>query len=449
MSQKTQKPKNENDPTPRPKKSTRERRAHSRTRMIHGAFRSQRWDYSHHVVPPITSSAAFRLDSVHRGAQGFAEFAKDTGNPHAPIYIYDRLEEPTRGMLEDNLAEAEGGESALCFSSGMAAITAAVCTLVGAGDHVVAHDVLYGCTYSLFTTGLPRFGIEFSFANLTELEGLRRAITPRTRIVYFETPVNPDLTIIDIAAIRRIVDEANGRRGPDDRIRVIVDNTFATPHCQRPLELGANIVCHSLTKGIGGFGTDLGGAVIAPRELYNRLLIHRKDFGGVLSPKAAWATLVYGLPSLGARMSNYQKTALRVARFLEQHPRVQTVLYPGLPSFPQYELARRQMNDSKGRFCPGSMIYFMIREESSQGGDRHEAERFVDYVAANAYAVSLAVSLGQVKTLIECPYFMTHAALPDAEKRRRGVVPGGIRLSCGLEDWEDIVADLDEGLKAI
>jgi cystathionine beta-lyase/cystathionine gamma-synthase len=449
MSHKVRNKKSEVEPTPSKAATPGERRANQRTRMIHGAFRSRRWEYSHHIVPPITSSAAFRLDSVHRGVQGFAEFAHDTDGVHDPIYIYDRLEEPTRGMLEDNLAQAEGGESALCFSSGMAAISAAVCTLVGAGDHVVAHDILYGCTYSLFTTGLPRFGVDFSFVDMTEPEAIRSAIKPRTRIVYFETPVNPDLTIIDIAAVRKIVDEANARRGPDDRIRIIVDNTFATPYCQRPIEFGADIICQSLTKGIGGFGTDVGGAVIAPRDLYNRLIMYRKDFGGVLSPKAAWATLVYGLPSLGARMSNYQKTAMHVAHFLEQHPKIERVLYPGLDSFPQHELAKKQMYDSRGKFCPGSMIYFVIRQNAKSGVDRHEAERFVDYIAENAYAISLAVSLGQVKTLIECPYFMTHAALPDEEKRRRGIVPGGLRLSCGLEDWEDIVSSLREALNAI
>ncbi|MBK8270927.1 MAG: PLP-dependent transferase [Planctomycetes bacterium] len=412
--------------------------------MIHGLSRSRRWDYSHHVVPPMTSSAAFRLDSVRRGAQGFAEFAHDTSDPHDPIYIYDRLEEPTRGMLEDNLAYAEGGETALCFASGMAAISAAVCTLVKCGEQIVAHDVLYGCTYSLFSTGLPRFGIDTRFVDLTDNDALRAAITAQARIVYFETPVNPELTLIDIAAVRSVVDDENARRNPDDRIHIIVDNTFATPHCQRPIEFGADIVCHSLTKGIGGFGADVGGAVIAPRDLYNRLLIFRKDFGGVLSPKAAWATLVYGLPSLGARMSNYQKTALHVARFLESHHRVEKVLYPGLTSFPQHDLAKHQMKDAKGRFCPGSMIYFVIGEDRNveSPAAKSPAERFVDHVAENAYAISLAVSLGQVKTLIECPFFMTHAALPEAEKRRRGVLPGASRLGCGLEDWEDIVADL-------
>ncbi len=424
-------------------KPIREQKAHPRTRMIHGAFRSKRWDYSHHVVPPISSSATFRLDSVERGALGFADFGQIAADAHAPIYIYDRLDEPTRGMLEDNLAEAEGGERALCFASGMAAISAAICSLVGTGDHVVSHDMLYGCTYSLFTNALPRFGVEFTFIDMTDLNSLPAAIKPRTRVIYFETPVNPDLTLIDIKAVHEVVAEENRRRRPDERIWLVLDNTFATPYCQRPIEFGADVVCHSLTKGIGGFGTDLGGAVIAPKELTGRLLMHRKDFGGVLSPKAAWATLVYGLPSLGARMTNYQKTAMRVAHFLSTHPKVEKVVYPGLKSFAQTELAQRQMRDTRGRFCPGSMVYFVLKDVA----DSHErADRFVDYIAENAYAVSLAVSLGQIKTLIECPFSMTHSALPAEEKRHRGIVPGGIRLSCGLEDWEDIVGDLGDAL---
>lgn len=425
-------------------KPVREQKAHPRTRMIHGAFRSRRWDYEHHVVPPITSSVAFRLDSVERGARGFADFGSDAAETHEPIYIYDRLDEPTCGMLEENLAEAERGEIAVSFASGMAAITAAMSALVSAGDHVVTHDVLYGCTYSLFTNGLPRFGVEFSFVDLVDIDALRRAVTPRTRVVYFETPVNPDLTLIDIAGVAETVRSINAERGPDDRIWIVVDNTFATPFCQRPIEHGADVVCNSLTKGIGGFGTDIGGAVIAPRTLQGRLKIHRKDFGGLLSAKAAWSCLVYGLPSLGARMANYQKTAMHVAKFLAGHPKVEKVLFPGLKTFPQRELAERQMTDTKGRFCPGSMIYFVLKDVA----DSHErADRFVDYLARNAYAISLAVSLGQIKTLIECPFSMTHASLPPDEKQRRGIVPGGVRMSCGLEDWEDIVGDLRDALE--
>lgn len=427
-------------------KSASESSAHNRTRMIHGSSRSTHWEYSHHVVPPISSSATFRLDSVERGAQGFIDFAEGTAEQHDPIYIYDRLSEPTRDMLEDNLAVAEGGDSALCFASGMAAISGVINCLLRSEEHVVTHHVLYGCTYSLLTNWLPRHRIGVAFEDLTDVNNLRRAIKPETRIVYFESPVNPDMTLIDIGAIRSVVDEANRNRPDDKRLWIIVDNTFATPHCQRPIELGADIVCQSLTKGIGGFGTDVGGAVIFPKKLRRELQLYRKDFGGILSPKAAWATLVYGLPSLATRMVNYQKTAHHVARFLEAHDKVERVLYPGLESFPQFTLAKKQMRDSKGHFAPGSLLYFILKDADPAG---HRGTAFVNYVAKNAYSISLAVSLGQIKTLIECPFSMTHSSLPQVEMARHGVLPGGIRLSCGLEDWEDIVQDLDAALRAI
>lgn len=423
-----------------------EERAHVRTRMIHGLSTSQHWEYGHHVVPPMTSSATFRLDSVARGAQGFNDFAQDADESHDLVYIYDRLDEPTRGMLEENLASAEGGDMALCFSSGMAAISGIVQCLLQQGEGLISHHVVYGCTYSLFTNWLPRYGIGVQFTDMTNLDALRESINPRTRVIYFETPVNPDMTLIDMQAVSDLVSEVNRKRDESQRIRVIVDNTFATPVCQRPLEFGVDVVCHSLTKGIGGFGTDIGGVVVMPNELRNRMLLYRKDFGGVLSPKAAWATLVYGLPSLATRMTNYQKTAHHVAKYLSQHPKVEKVLYPGVESFPQFALAKKQMRDPKGRFSPGSMLYFVLKDADPEG---RKGSRFVDHVAQNAYSICLAVSLGQIKTLIECPFNMTHSSLPPEEKAKHGVVPGGIRLSCGLEDWEDIVADLDEAMKMI
>jgi methionine-gamma-lyase len=416
-----------------------------RTRLIHGVQHTGRWDYDHHVVPPMTASATFRLESAERGALGFEEFVSDECDPktHPPIYIYDRLDEPTRGMLEDNLAFAEGGEVATCFASGMAAISGAICTLAASGDHVVSHHVLYGCTYSLLTNWLPRYGISHSLADLTSTAALRSAITPRTRIIYFETPVNPDLRLIDIASVRGIADECNRKRVGDTHIWVVVDNTFATPFCQRPLELGADVVCQSLTKGIGGFGTDIGGALIGPKKLHRDWIMFRKDFGGSLSPKCAWPALVNGLPTLATRMINYQKTAMRVAQFLEAHPKVSRVCYPGLRSFPQLDLARRQMTDYRGHFAPGSMLYFEIADQDGEG---EPAARFINWAAQNAYTLTLAVSLGQIKTLVEAPFRMTHATMPVAEKQRLGLVPSGIRLSLGLEDWHDIIADLEAAL---
>lgn len=419
----------------------------TRTRLIHGVGRSRKWDYDHHVVPPISSSATFRLDSARRGAQAFVEFAHlGPDGEQAPIYIYDRLDEPTRGMLEENLAVAEHAETAVCFASGMAAVSAALGVLAWSGHHIVAHRTLYGCTYSLMTRWLPRNGVQTSFVDLTEPGGLRAAVTPETRILYFETPVNPDMQLIDIATVRREVDAINAHRGATERVWIIVDNTFASPFCQRPLTLGADVVVESLTKGIGGFGTDVGGVVAGPRNLRDPLMMYRKDFGGSLSPKAAWSALVYGLPSLGARMANYQKTAHHLARFLETHPKVEYVRYPGLNHFPQFELAKRQMVDEDGRFSPGSMIYFVLKQRSPTD---NPGERLIDWIARNSYCITLAVSLGQIKTLIECPYSMTHAAMPEEQKAADGLVPGGVRLSVGLEDWKDLIAELTEALEHV
>lgn len=418
-----------------------------RTRLIHGSFATGRWDYDHHVVPPQSSSATFRLKSVHRGVQGFVEFASPEAQK-APIYIYDRLDEPTRGMLEENLAAAEGGEMAVTFATGMAAVSAALGTLVASGQQVVAHRVLYGSTHSLLTNWLPRYGIRTDFCDMTDAESIARVAAKDCRVVYFETPVNPTMELIDIAAVRKVVNRLNAGRPAQDCIQIVVDNTFATPYCQRPLEFGADLVAHSLTKDIGGFGTDMGGAVIGSNRFYNLLMLYRKDFGGVLSPKNAWSILVYGLPTLATRMVNQQKAAMRVAEFLIKQPKVERVVYPGLPNFSQAELARRQMVGYDGKFAPGSLLYFELRGDST-GGAAAAAEHFVDYVAEHAYTITLAVSLGQIKTLIENPFSMTHATVPHEEKVRSGLRPGGIRLSLGLEDWQDIIADLEAALTVV
>lgn len=414
-----------------------------RTHLIHGNYDSKKWDYDHHVVPPMSSSATYRLSSAHRGAQGFVEFANDTPDffQRMPIYIYDRLDEPTRGMLEENLAYAEGGEMCVTFATGMAAISAVLGLLCESGQEIVAHHILYGCTYSLVTHWLPRFGIQHKFADLHDEAKLRAAITFKTRVVYFETPVNPDLSLIDIGVVRKVVDEINQDRPPEKQIKIVVDNTFATPYCQRPIALGADFSVHSLTKDIGGFGTDMGGAVIGPRKFYGPLMHYRKDFGGVLSPKSAWNFLVYGLPTLSTRMINQQKSAHKVARFLQEHPKVARVVYPGLESHPQFELAKRQLVNYEGKFSPGAMIYFVLKDGEHESASSR-GEKFIDYVADHAYSITLAVSLGQIKTLIECPYSMTHAAMPDEDKRKRGMEPGGIRLALGLEDWHDLIDDL-------
>ncbi len=415
---------------------------HLHTQLIHGQFRSKKWDYNHHVVPPMTASATFRLAGSTRGAAGFFRFACDRINPDrdVPIYIYDRLDEPTRGMLEENLATAEGAGCCVAFASGMAAVSAALGVLCHMGEEIVAHQVLYGCTYSLMTNWLPRIGVKTRFVDLNDVKAVKAALTPRTRVVYCETPVNPTLELIDLPRLRRALGEGAGRPS------LVVDNTFATPNGQRPMTLGADVVVYSLTKGIGGFGTDMGGAVLASDKLRNEIMMYRKDFGGVLSPKAAWDFLVYGLPTLTTRLEATQRSAAKIAAWLERHPKVERVSYPGLASFPQARLARKQLRTLTGEFAPGAMIYFEVKDKK---GDGEAGARLIDWVASNALSITLAVSLGQIKTLIEHPYSMTHSALPEADKLQGGVHPGGIRLSVGLEAPDDLIADLQSALAAV
>ncbi len=420
------------------------------THLIHGEFHSNSWDYADHIVPPIGSSSAYRLRSADRGAEGFGAFANPEFNrqQQAPIYIYDRLDEPTRGMLEQALARAEGAEIALAFTTGMAAISAALGVLVKAGDRIVAHRTIYGCTWSLLSNWMPRFGVETGFFNFVNPQAFEDALQdPRVMVVLFESPTNPTLELIDIAMVRAAVDRANAKRTKGRRIFIVVDNTFATPWSQRPLSLGADVVCHSLTKNIGGFGTDMGGVVCGPRLLEQDLLLYRKDFGAPLAPKAAWPTLVYGLPTLAVRSIQQIASAMAVARYLEGHSLVERVYYPGLSSHPQHELALKQMRDPRGDFSPGILLYFILK-----GGPAEAKERgrlVMNHLATNALAVTLAVSLGQVRTLVEHPASMTHAVVPVEAQRAAGIEPGGIRLSMGVEATADILRDLQSALASL
>ena len=405
--------------------------------LVHGKFMTSKWDFSHHVVPPISSSSTYRLETAERGEAGFCGFSDPKVRAHrrGEIFIYDRLDEPTRAMLEERLAFVEEGGCCVTFATGMAAIAAALGVTVRAGDEIVAHHALYGCTYSLLTNWMPRMGVSVRYVDLTRPERLPKLLKKKTRAVIYETPVNPTLELIDIAAVSAVCRKAG--------VVSIVDNTFATPFCQRPLSLGAHIVCHSLTKNICGFGTDMGGAVITDAGRESDLLLYRKDFGGVLSPKNAWPILVYGIPSLELRMRKEEQNALEIARFLEGHPKVERVAYPGLDSFPQSALARRQMTDFDGTFAPSNMIYFVVK-----GGDK-ASSRLVNHCSRYAYTITLAVSLGQIRTLIEKPTGMTHSALPAAVQRAGHLSPGGVRLSIGIEGVGDIIHDLQAALKRV
>ncbi|MBU1095396.1 MAG: aminotransferase class I/II-fold pyridoxal phosphate-dependent enzyme [Bacteroidetes bacterium] len=419
------------------------------THIIYGKNVSAKWDYSHHVTAPISSSTTFRLDSVDRGAQGFQRFAntKDFGG-EAPIFIYDRLGEPNKDMLEENLAYVEKGETAVTFTTGMGAISAVLGILVSTGEEIIAHSTLYGCTISLFNNWYPRYGINVLYTDLTKLENLKEKITVNTKAIYFESPANPNLDIIDIKKIRKIADEINADREETDHLQIIIDNTFATPYCQRPLELGADFVVHSLTKGIGGFGTDMGGVVIGKNKYRDLLLLFRKDFGAVLNTKSAWAILTYGLPTVGLRQKQQISTALKVAKFLEAHPKISYVNYPGLESYKYYNLAKEQMLDFEGNFAPGSMIYFSLKGNTA-AECKSNGIKFMDYAADNAYTMTLAVSLGHTRTLIEHPASMTHSVVPPEKLEEKGIDPGGVRLAIGLEKAEDIIRDLEDSLNSI
>jgi cystathionine beta-lyase/cystathionine gamma-synthase len=420
------------------------------THLIYGKAFTTKWDYNHHVVPPISSSTTFRLDTVERGALGFSEFEHigELPETEAPIYIYDRLGEPNKEILEENLAAAESGEMAVTFASGMAAISGVLGILTKSGDEIVAHKTLYGCTFSLLNNWYPRYNIKTIKVDLTNPENLKEVVTDKTKVVYFETPANPNLEIIDIEAVVKIVSEFNKTRDENNQIKIVVDNTFATPYCQRPIEWGVDFVVHSLTKNIGGFGTDMGGVVIGKRKYKDILMLYRKDFGGVLSSKSAWPIMVYGLPSLPIRMQREIENAMKVAEFLAQHPKVQFVNYPGLPSFRFHELAKKQMKDFHGNFAPGNMIYFALKGTTPEEG-REKGRAMMNYIAQNAYTLTLAVSLGHVRTLIEHPGSMTHSMIPAEEQIKEGIDPAGIRMSIGLENGDDIIRDLEDALNNI
>jgi cystathionine beta-lyase/cystathionine gamma-synthase len=420
------------------------------THLIYGKAFTTKWDYNHHVVPPVSSSTTFRLDTVERGALGFSEFGHTCELPDTepPIYIYDRLGEPNKEILEENLASAESGETAVTFASGMAAISGILGILTKSGDEIVAHKTLYGCTFSLLTNWYPRYNIKTIKVDLTNPDNLNQAITEKTKVVYFETPANPNLELIDIEAIVNRVSDLNKNRSEENQIKIVVDNTFATPFCQRPLEWGVDFVVHSLTKNIGGFGTDMGGVVIGKKIYRDILMLYRKDFGGVLSSKSAWPIMVYGLPSLAVRMMREIDNAMKIAKFLAQHSKVEFVNYPGLPSFKFYELAKKQMIDFNGNFAPGNMIYFALKGKNPEEG-KEKGRAMMNYIAKNAYTLTLAVSLGHVRTLIEHPGSMTHSMIPAEEQIKEGIDPAGIRMSIGLENVDDIINDLEDALNQI
>ena len=338
-------------------------------------------------------------------------------------YDYSRTINPTRVALEQQLASLENGEYGYAFASGMAA-TAAILNLLSAGDHAVVTDDLYGGPYRLFTRVLERYGLQFTYVDMSDINAVKAAIRPNTKLFWIETPTNPLLKLIDIRAICSL------RTGGQI---VAVDNTFASPYFQQPLALGADVVMHSTTKYIGGHSDVVGGVAITnDSAIADAIKFHQNAVGGVPGPHDAWLTM-RGAKTLALRMRQHAENAQAVAEFLETHPEVDKVYYPGLESHAQHELAKRQMSGF------GGMVSFVLHGAQSRALDfAHRLKYF-----------SLAESLGGVESLICHPARMTHGSIPKEDRERRGVTDGLLRLSVGIEDIEDLLDDLRSGLLAV
>src|SRR5262245_22201106 len=338
-------------------------------------------------------------------------------------YEYGRTQNPTRFALEQNLAALESGQAAFAFASGMAAI-GAIATMLTSGDHVIVSENVYGGTFRLFDRVLKRYQLSFTYVDTSDLDQVERAITPATRMLFVEAPSNPMMTLTDL---RATADLARRRD-----IRLVVDNTFASPYVQRPIECGADLVTHSTTKYLNGHSDSVGGVVVARRDDdIAWLKFVQNAEGAILGPFDSWLVL-RGVKTLSLRMERHNENGLAIARFLERHPKVRQVFYPGLPSHPQHELARRQMRGF------GGMLAFELASLEA-------ARRFLNAVRVAA----LAESLGGVETLISHPATMTHASVPTERRAKLGITDRLVRLSVGIEDVDDLKADLAQALERL
>lgn len=374
------------------------------------------------LATPIYQTSTYIFANT---AQGAARFAGEEDG-----YIYTRLHNPNADEAAARIAYLEGGEAGMLTASGMGAITATLWTILKSGDHIVSDCTLYGCTYALFSEGLPRFGVHTTMVDFCDEQALRGAITPQTKVVYCETATNPDLKVIDIAMVSRVAHGIN----PD--VYVIVDNTFVSPYLVQPLKLGADIVVHSATKYLNGHGDVIAGAIIGTKKMIGEIIpCGLKYMTGCAANPFDGFLITRGLKTLDIRMDRHCANALKVARFLESHPAVKRVCYPGLESHPQHELAKRMYQH--GGF--GGVISFELkcgRERTAQ-------------LADNLKLCTLAVSLGDAITLIEHPASMTHNTYTIEELAEIGISESLLRLSVGLEDPDDIIADLKVELDKI
>lgn len=365
------------------------------------------------LTTPIFQTSTFVFDSCEQGGRRFA--GEEAG------YIYTRLSNPTTSVLEAKVAALESGEACVAAASGMGAISSALWTVAGAGKHIVADGTLYGCTFSLLNHGMTRYGVEVSFVDTSDLDAVRKALKPNTCAVYLETPANPNLKIADISAVAALA------HGYNKDIKVICDNTFASPYLQRPLELGADVVVHSATKYLNGHGDVIAGFVVGSAEFCNEVrMFGLKDMtGAVMSPFNAFL-IARGLKTLDIRMERHSANAMKVAEFLHDHPAIDKVYYPGLEDFEGHEIAKKQMK------LYGGMMSIELK-----------ADRDAVANALNKLQLcTIAVSLGDAETLVEHAASMTHSTYTPEELKASGISEGLVRISVGLEDPDDIIADL-------
>jgi methionine-gamma-lyase len=385
------------------------------TRAIHHAYDPYAGPGA--LNPPLYLSSTYTFPTT---ADGSARFAGEQEG-----FVYSRVGNPTTALLEARLANLEGGEACVVTASGQGATTSLLWTLLAPGDHVIADKTLYGCTFAYLNHGLAKFGVDITHVDLSDPANLEKALTPATRVVFFESPANPNMRLVDIAAVADLA----RRHGAV----TVVDNTYCTPYLQRPIERGADFVVHSATKYLGGHGDLLAGAVVGPKAVLDQVRFHGvKDMtGAVMSSQDAFLVL-RGLKTLALRMERHCDSAEKVAAFLADHAKVAVVHYPGLASFPQHDLARRQMAR------PGGMVAFELK------GGIDAGRRFMDALGL----FTRAVSLGDAESLAQHPASMTHSTYTPEERAQHFIAEGLVRLSVGLEDAEDLLADLEQALDA-
>ena len=384
------------------------------TRAIHFGYNPA--DHQGALVPPIYTSATFVFPDVAYGMRCFT--GEEAG------YIYTRIANPTLALLESRLASLEQGAGAVVFGSGMGAITATLWSMLEAGDEVLADLTLYGCTFAFMTHGLTRFGVSIRHVDMTDPDNVARAMGPKTRVVYFESPANPNMRLVDIQAVSAVAHRGGAK--------VVVDNTYCTPYLQQPLLLGADVSVHSMTKYLGGHG-DLtaGAAIFVDAELAQRVrMFGLKDMTGAVMSAQDAHLVMRGLKTLSLRMDRHCQSAQKVAEFLHDHPAIDVVHFPGLPTFAQHALAKRQMRQF------GGMIAFELK------GGLEAGVRFMDALKL----VTRAVSLGDAETLAQHPASMTHSTYTPEERLAHGISDGLVRMSVGLEDIEDVLADIAQAL---